>query len=152
VTRWPALACFVLAASCGYPSDDDVETVFSKLRTERDESRREAHIYSLLNRLRRTSSTSESRTMDRAVRRLERYFVETKDVAALNAVDRVQPEGEFATVLCGFYQDMLVEPAFVLRYRASADRVAKLERCVGLSFSAEELDRRLNRDARIGAP
>ena len=84
--------------------------------------------------------------MDTAVRGLERYFLETKDVAVLRAVDRVQADGEFATVLCGLYQDLLAEPVFVQRYRGTVELRQRLERCVGLSFSAEELNAALLKD------
>ena len=69
--------------------------------------------------------------------RLSDRYLQSENQEILDAVDSIDPIGGFATMMCGFYSEIMISEKAVKRYKASPQYI---QRCSGISFRKNELE------------
>jgi hypothetical protein len=98
------------------------------------------YICSMLREVRNPTSATEDNISAHAIELLLRKFISTRDTSILDAIDSIRVEGGFANTVCGgFYSEIAATHEFKERYVLSRVHLPAIERCVGISFSTEDL-------------
>lgn len=131
-------AALLLTVSCqSYPARSDVDEFIARWPKEAPSARVQS-ARRLLEQLAKTESSSDDAVMHYAFVRLADLFDATEDPFLLDAVDAARLDGGFANEACGFYARVAT------RAKARAQIVATggkgIERCIGLTLSASEVE------------
>jgi len=133
-----ALALLLMPARV--PTKDEADTLLQQLHTEQSYEKRAELTKEFLHSLCRVMADHGpiDDIEDYTFGLLKEYFLEERDEAILEALDRTTMDGGFANDLSGFYYDLRNEPEFLRRYRENESATDALGRCVGLAWSYEE--------------
>ncbi len=137
-----AVFCTILAIllmPARVPTEDEADTLLQQLCTEQSYEKRAELIRVFMDRLcRAMADHSIDEIESYTFTRLKAYFIEERDGAILEGLDRATMDGGFANDLSGLYYDLKNEPEFVRRYRENESAREALKRCIGLAWSYED--------------
>lgn len=128
--------------SCGnkFPNTTEIDTVLDKVRSQISPEQKVELLRNLLERLKNPLTTADDHNVKYAMQRLTKIYRETGDESILVAIDNTEIQAGFANFVCGFYSGIKNEAGFKRRYSSGASYKKALERCVGISFSQEEVE------------
>jgi hypothetical protein len=133
-----SLVCISFFVGCHrFPNNADVDAFFINL--EKKQATQESYEVTkrFLTSMRDPDSVSEDKMVEVFLNKLASYYLKLEDANVLRAVDDTPIDGGFANFVCGFYKDVIRSPAALQHYRKNCDG---LRRCIGLSFSPEEVN------------
>lgn len=122
------------------PTEDEADALLQQLHTEQSYEKRAELTAEFLHSLCRAMADHGpiDDIEDYTFGLLKSRFLEERDEAILEGLDRATMDGGFANDLSGFYHDLKNEPEFVRRYRENETARDALKRCVGLAWSYED--------------
>jgi hypothetical protein len=137
-----ALALLFSVPSChdGFPNKAAIDGFFDDYRSERSNEKRIELLGSFMEKLRYPSTTSDDYNLKYAMDRLAKLYRETSDESILVTIDNTRIQDVFANFVCDFYAAIKNERGFKRRYFSQNASRKAIERCVGISFSQEEIE------------
>jgi hypothetical protein len=138
-----ALATLLLngiACEDKFPARAEIDNVLEKFRSEPSFERRVELLGNFVGKLRNPSNASDDQNVNYAMDRLAKIFKETGDESVLVAIDGTKIQAGFANFVCGFYSAIKNESKFKARYLSDTASRKPIERCIGISFSQEEIE------------
>lgn len=122
-----------------YPTTRNIDVFFAKYQTLSTKQQKVDNLKTILERLSRPRDTSDDYCLQYFMDRLrEEYFI-AEDDAILIALDQTDIDSGFANFVCDFYASVKNTKIFYGRYLSDPQARAKIERCIGISYTEREL-------------
>lgn len=140
---WIILGFMGIFFSCKYknfPSKIEIEKFFDEYKSERLQGKRAILLEKFLKRLSNPDNISDDTNIRYFIEQMIEIYLRTNDDAILIAVDNTPIQGGFANFICEFYNAIKFEKGFQNRYRSNAALREAIERCIGISFTREDIE------------
>ena len=119
-----------------------MDSFFSKLENSDDPGSTRDLVYSFLIDVGSPDNVSEDKIASEFWHRLADYYLKAENQEILDAVDSINLDGGLANMMCVFYRRILISDKAKKRY---TENINAVNRCLGISFNKEELNRALNK-------
>lgn len=128
-----------------FPTRDQVRSSLQEIERTPAGVKRFELTKTLLAKLRDPQSATDDEVVQLALTDLRDLYLRLRDDFVLQEIDSTDIDGGFANFVCSLYRDLMEASALPSRYANDAASANRLHKCIGISFSREELDRTLGR-------